>query len=75
MQSPATSGYPGTPMMLIIIGFCAFMVVKSVLQVHKVRRGIADRKDPSGDILFGIMAAFLLFMALWAVWAHYAAPT
>ena len=73
---PVGSPYPGTPFMLIVVGFCAFVLGKSVLSAYRDRRRKAAtlqnpaRHNPGARVLVGVMAAFLLFMAVWAIWIH-----
>lgn len=73
MASPLHSGYPGTPVALLFGAVSAFMVVKFAVHAYKVRRGSVVRRNPIDDGRLGIIWAFFLVMAVWAIWAHHAA--
>jgi hypothetical protein len=70
VAGPVTSGYPGTPVMLVVAGFSAFMLGKAVWLAVKARRDTASRRDWRGYVAWGIGATYLLATAIWAIYAH-----
>ena len=71
MQSPATSGYPGTPAMLIFAVFASFLLAKALSSALRGRRDSAGNSDWRKYAVVGIIAAYLLGTAIWAMLAHF----
>ena len=67
---PVGSEYPGTPVAIVMAAFCAFLVGKSLLSAFSRRRDGTTRQSYGADVLVAIVAAYLLVMALWAIWIH-----
>ena len=68
---PVVGGhYPGTPVMLIVAGFCGFLVGRSILSAYRRKHDAALRQNPGASVWVAIVAAYLLVMALWAIWVH-----
>lgn len=70
MGGPVSSGYPGTPFMVLFTGFAAFLLGKAAWGAVKARRDPTGRKNWRSYISWGVVASFLLGMAIWAIWAH-----
>ena len=52
MALPTHSGYPGAPIMLVLVGFLSFGIARLVLHFRKIRRKI-DLQNVGGTIPFG----------------------
>jgi hypothetical protein len=71
MGGPATSEYPGTIVMLIYVSFCGYLLGKASLLTYKSRHVHIGRDSWKNYAFMGIVAAYLLGMAIWAIWVHY----
>ena len=74
MSSPATTGYPGTVIMMVVVGFTGYMTVKYTLIIYKIRRNhVTYIEDLRGNKIFGIMGTFLFLflMAMASIYTHY----
>jgi hypothetical protein len=67
---PIGSGYPGTPVAIIMVAFCALLFGRSVLSVFRRRRDDAIRQGYGADVVVAIIAAYLFVMMLWAILIH-----
>ena len=71
MGGPATSGYPGTPAMVLIIAACAGMIVKSSIHGYKAKRNKIVPNGAAGYVPLAVIASFLFVMAIISVIAHF----
>jgi hypothetical protein len=70
--TPVTSGYPGTPGMLLVLGFSVFLIVRSTLRTREMIR----EEDTGGQsfrngILLRRVGIILLITALATILGHY----
>jgi hypothetical protein len=70
MGGPVSSGYPGTPFMVLFAGFAAFLLGRMIWLGRTARRSPAGRSDWRGYVSVAIVAGSLLGWAVWAIWAH-----
>jgi hypothetical protein len=70
MGGPVGSPAPGTPAMLIFAGLSAAILGKSVLTAYRRKHDVTGREGWQAPVLVAFMAAFLLAIALWAIWTH-----
>jgi hypothetical protein len=70
MSSPATSGYPGTPVMVFFA--CVFAILLAFVSWRGVqsRWGKPDLKDWKVYFLVGLIDLYLLGTALWSIRMH-----
>ena len=71
MGTPATSGYPGTPALLFIMGLCATIFFKSMSRLRKIQHGIVTEQYPFSTLLAIIVSALLFTTSLLAIVKHY----
>jgi hypothetical protein len=67
IQGPVESPFPPTPVAILMAVFCSFMLGKFLLSAFRRRR---DSTGWQGEVAGVIVAAFLLIMLLWGIWAH-----
>ena len=67
---PVGSEYPGTPVAIVMAAFCLFLVVRSSMSAFRRRRERSTTQRYGADVVVAIVAAYLLVMALWAIWIH-----
>lgn len=67
---PVGSEYPGTPVAIVMAVFCAFLAGRSLLSALKRRSDRTTKQHYGADVVVAIVAAYLLVMALWAIWIH-----
>ena len=67
---PVGSEYPGTPVAIVMAAFCAFLVGKFLLSAFRRKRDRTTKQNYGADVVVAIVAAYLLVMALWAIWIH-----
>jgi len=70
MSSPATSGYPGTPVMVFFACFFAILLAFVSWRGIQSRRGKAGLKDWKVYFVIGVIAVYLLGAALWSIGMH-----
>ena len=68
---PVTSGYPGTPYLLIFSGICVFAIICSVVRIRKAQLKLKAPKYYSGDIKRARAATALLIIAILSICLHY----
>jgi hypothetical protein len=68
---PVTSGYPGTPYLLIVAGICVFLIIFFVIRIRKARRQLKAPKYYSDDIARARAATAGLILALISIFWHY----
>jgi EamA domain-containing membrane protein RarD len=74
MVGPVGSEYPGTATMLAFVCLFAFIIVRSLLSTQRQKREVTGRQNRRADVVVASLAAFLLAIALWAVWIYQQRP-
>lgn len=71
MSSPGTSGYPGTPFMIVIVCACVFMVIRYVIKWRKIKQNSIRQQIQVPTNAFPFVPIFLLILALFSIVLHY----
>jgi hypothetical protein len=70
MFEPVGAPYPGTPIVLAILGLMAAAGVRLSIMGRARREGIVRRWDRVGDSLLTFMVVVCIVVIVWSMWTH-----